>query len=164
VLLWQAPFKENDWIEIDGHVGEVIKMGSFKVRLRTTKNKHILIPNLKIVNNDIVSYTPRYVEYGHPLIHINITTALDCNVKQINDLLKEAAYNLPESLIIHSKEPFIFVTITQEGNINHELNCYLADISKKEETYSKLYEQVIALLKNNNINLIIPEYNVDYHC
>ena len=56
-LLFLKPFKIGDYIEFEGIEGTVANMHILNTTLKTFDNKTIIIPNSKLINQNIINYT-----------------------------------------------------------------------------------------------------------
>ena len=57
ILIATKPFKENDFVEIDGQSGSVKEIKILYTILTTTDNKMVVVPNKNVVENTIVNYS-----------------------------------------------------------------------------------------------------------
>jgi small-conductance mechanosensitive channel len=57
MLSFNQPFRPNDFIEIEGLVGRVIRMTSRATILMTPDGNHLRIPNAKVYKSPIINYT-----------------------------------------------------------------------------------------------------------
>lgn len=65
LLALQTPFKQGDYIEHDGMVGEVLSISLRNTQIKTTDGKDVFIPNANLIKNTLISYTiDGYLRYG----------------------------------------------------------------------------------------------------
>lgn len=65
LLALQTPFKQGDYIEHDGMVGEVLSISLRNTQIKTTDGKDVFIPNANLIKNKLISYTvDGYLRYG----------------------------------------------------------------------------------------------------
>jgi small-conductance mechanosensitive channel len=59
VILIDQPFRINDGIKIEdyGTWGDVVEIGTRTTRILTRDNRHVIIPNTRILNSRIINYT-----------------------------------------------------------------------------------------------------------
>ncbi|MGA0242426.1 MAG: mechanosensitive ion channel family protein, partial [Candidatus Marinamargulisbacteria bacterium] len=98
-LLWQAPFKIGDRIQIQDHQGDVIDIGVFKFTLLEIGNwvdanqstgRMIRIPNADIFNQPIANYSKgfNYIWYEIPVV-----LTYESNWRKTKELLLEIINN-----------------------------------------------------------------------
>lgn len=65
LLALQTPFKQGDYIEYDGTVGEVLSINLRNTQIKTVDGKDVFIPNANLIKNNLISYTvDGYLRYG----------------------------------------------------------------------------------------------------
>lgn len=57
LILILRPFNVDDWVEMAGTAGKVVCIKIFTTELLTGDNKKIIIPNARVLNDNIVNYT-----------------------------------------------------------------------------------------------------------
>ncbi|MBD0831849.1 mechanosensitive ion channel family protein [Aestuariibaculum sediminum] len=96
ILKAQRPFSENDWVEINGTYGIVIKKGWITTSIKTVPGQEVFVPNQLIYNGNFTNYSTWQkrriilktgVSYGDDLEHVK-TVALD-EIKKIQQLLPD---------------------------------------------------------------------------
>jgi len=53
----QKPFKDGDWIKIDGKFGTINKIGWITTTIKTTTGQEVFVPNQIIYNNTFTNYS-----------------------------------------------------------------------------------------------------------
>jgi len=91
----QKPFKDNDWVNIDGNFGTINKIGWITTTIKTTTGQEVFVPNQIIYNNTFTNYSTynkrrvvlqSSVSHGDDLDLVK-RVALD-EINQIESLLK----------------------------------------------------------------------------
>jgi len=57
IILIARPFEVNDWIEVGDHEGLVTRVTLQNTEIRTFNEEHVLVPNDRIVNEEVINYT-----------------------------------------------------------------------------------------------------------
>lgn len=96
ILKVQRPFSENDWVEINGTYGIVLKTGWITTSIKTVPGQEVFVPNQLIYNGNFTNFSTwkkrriilkTGVSYGDDLEHVK-TVALD-EIKKIKQLLPD---------------------------------------------------------------------------
>lgn len=56
-ILVSKPFKNGDYVEVNGLAGTVSQIRFMNTSLNTIDNKRVIVPNSQIMNNSIINYT-----------------------------------------------------------------------------------------------------------
>lgn len=57
ILMLERPIKVGDLIEFDGATGRVERIGTRSTRIRTADNVHVIVPNSRLLENNVVNWT-----------------------------------------------------------------------------------------------------------
>ncbi|MGB7949737.1 MAG: mechanosensitive ion channel domain-containing protein, partial [Candidatus Binatia bacterium] len=57
LLSMKQPFVHDDWVDIEGHEGHVLRLTSRATILMTLDGNHVRIPNAKVFNGVVINYT-----------------------------------------------------------------------------------------------------------
>ncbi|MCB0686567.1 MAG: mechanosensitive ion channel family protein [Saprospiraceae bacterium] len=96
LLKFQNPFKEGDWVGIDGNYGYITDVGWITTTIKTIPGQEVFVPNQIIYSGTFTNYSTwgkrriileSGVSYGDNLEHVK-NTALD-EVKNIDGVLAE---------------------------------------------------------------------------
>lgn len=95
ILLFERPIKIGDRIEVDGTQGDVVEIGGRATTIVTNDDVAMIIPNSKFITEKVVnlSYTGEEVRFRIP-----VTVACDCDVREVERLLTDAAGANPDVL------------------------------------------------------------------
>lgn len=106
-LLVERPFEIGDFIEVDATVGEVIGIDTLSVKLRTTDNLYVRIPNETLIKTRVVNRS------RFPIRRLDLTVGIAYaeDVERVEQLLLDLAARNPACL----EEPRPFVLVTSFG-------------------------------------------------
>ncbi|WP_228300767.1 mechanosensitive ion channel family protein [Marinobacter lipolyticus] len=106
-LLVERPFEIGDFIEVDATVGEVIGIDMLSVKLRTTDNLYVRIPNETLIKTRVVNRS------RFPIRRLDLTVGIAYaeDVERVEQLLLDLAARNPACL----EEPRPFVLVTSFG-------------------------------------------------
>ena len=89
LIVFFKPFKIGDTVEVGGVYGTVESMNIFSSVLKTTDNKIIIVPNSKIISNNIVNESAKKVRRLDMILSIGY----DDDLKKIKEILSDIVEN-----------------------------------------------------------------------
>ena len=177
-LLWQAPFKIGDRIQIQDHQGDVIDIGVFKFTLLEIGNwvdanqstgRMIRIPNADIFNMPIANYSKgfNYIWYEIPVIvtyESNWKKAKHALLKIITDYCKVYEDQLKRELREAKKlYPINYTYITPTiytSSLDHGISLtirYLVATRRIRQSNHDLWEAILEFIdQHDDIDLAYP--------
>lgn len=96
MLVGTKPFKEGDFVDIDGVAGTVKAVRMLTTELVTTDNKKITLPNSKITSASVVNYSTkptRRVEW-------TFSVAYGSDIRAVKDVLLDCVRRHPKTLSV----------------------------------------------------------------
>lgn len=153
VILVTKPFKEGDFINVDGQEGDVIAINMITTVLLTPDNKRIIIPNTTVTSSNIINYesnSTRRLDFD-----FNISYKYDTSIvkKVIEDAVKK------NKLILKTPKHSIFVLSNNNNGLIYSCRVWV----KTEQHWSlkiELLEQIVNNLKQNNIEITVNKLDV----
>jgi small-conductance mechanosensitive channel len=177
-LLWQAPFKIGDRIQIQDHQGDVIDIGVFKFTLLEIGNwvdanqstgRMIRIPNADIFNQPIANYSKgfNYIWYEIPVV---VTYESDWKKTKalLNDLISEYCKQYEDQLkreLRHAQKdyPINYTYITPTiytSTLDHGIRLtirYLVATRRIRQSNHELWEKILDITaQHDDIDLAYP--------
>ncbi len=93
-LIWERPFEAGDMIKVGDTLGIVLSIDLLSVKLRTTDNRFIRMPNETLIKSQVITVT----RFPIRRMDIDIGVAYKENVGRVMEILVEIADNNPYSL------------------------------------------------------------------
>ncbi len=153
MLIGMKPFKEGDYVDIDGVAGTVKSVRLLTTELLTPDNKKIILPNSKITSASITNYSAkptRRVEWRFDLSQTDdIGAARAAFFKVLNAHSKILSEPAPEVHLDEIKGGALVFTV--RGWVNN------ADFW---EVYWEVNEQAVQALKDVGISISRPKLDV----
>lgn len=120
MLIILQPFKEEDFVEVAGHMGMVEKVMLFSTLLRTTDNREITIPNGQIYAEPLVNYSARDTRRLDLIFGIDYNSDLRKAKQILQDIVAadERILKEPESLVVVSELADSSVNFTVRAWVN----------------------------------------------
>ncbi|MGZ5282697.1 MAG: mechanosensitive ion channel family protein [Bacteroidia bacterium] len=136
LILLFKPFKVNDTIEAQGHIGTVKEIQILYTILYTADNKKVIIPNGNLSNNDVVNYSASE----------NRRLDLKINVAYHSDLQKAKAILFriieEDDRILKEPVPQIGVSMLADTGVNLTIMVWL-----KRENYGNVQFHIYEMTK-----------------
>lgn len=154
----QKPFKDNDWVTLDGEYGLILKIGWITTSIKSISGQEIFVPNQLVYNSTFINYSTfsqrriilkTGVSYGDDLDLVK-RVALD-EISQIKAMLQ-------------SPPPDFYFTDIGGSTYNFELRFW---IEFKEQTdYLEAMSETIMRIKKRfekeNISIAYPVQTLDF--
>lgn len=147
------PFKVDDYVEINGVEGTVVKISLMFTKLRTYKNEMLFIPNSVVGSSIIKNYT--HEEYRR--VEYTIGVSYDNDVEKVKTALMELLNEEP--LVAKSEDIVIFVNDYAASSINFTFRAYTKCNDYLKCLFS-LKDHLKAKLDKHGINIPYPQLDV----
>lgn len=155
VLTYSRGLKIGDRVKIGDTEGDVIDRTLLITRMRTIKNVIITIPNVIVMQNQIVNYSSQAREAGL-ILHTSVTIGYNAPWRQVQNLLIKAALETTD--ILEEPEPYVFKTRLNDHHITYELNAFTDEPRRKEEIYSNLHQNILDKFNQAEVEILSPTY------
>jgi small-conductance mechanosensitive channel len=155
VLTYSRGLRIGDRVRIGDTEGDVIDRTLLITRVRTIKNVIITIPNVIVMQNEIVNYSSEARETGL-ILHTSVTIGYDAPWRQVQNLLVKAALETTD--ILERPQPFVFKNSLNDHHITYELNAYTKMAVRKEDIYSELHQNILDKFNNAEVEILSPTY------
>ncbi len=118
LLIFTKPFKAGDFVDISGTSGTVKEIKLFSVKLVTTDNLTIVIPNNTVFGATIINYSKMPVRR----LELVIPVSYDADVEQVKGLLN--ACTQKDGRILNNPAPFCRLTEYGASSLNFTLRVW----------------------------------------
>ena len=155
LLSMKQPFIHNDWVDIEGHEGHVLRLTSRATIMMTLDGNHVRIPNAKVFNGIVMNYTRNPERRFSFDMGVSVDTSL------------EAAQNLAARTLLEMegvlKDPPPCVDVQTLGDFNVVLRVF-GWVDQHHFAFLKVKSEAIRLVKEafDAAGIVMPEpiYNV----
>ena len=153
ILISTKPFKEGDYVQINGVEGTVQNIRMLTTCLATTDNKIVVIPNSTIVTNEIINYSAR----KERRVGFEFDIAYESDIEKA----KEIILNVMKSNgnILLDKAPFVSLKTLKESSLGLIANCW-CDTEDYWSVYYYVMDNVYNEFKRNNISVPFNQLEV----
>lgn len=153
LILLFRPYKVDDLIEAQGHLGVVKEIQIFVTVINTPENKTVIIPNGAISNGDITNYTVA----GKIRVDLVIGISYDSDIKAARNALMAVMQS--HDKVMKDPAPFVGVVELGDSAVNLAVRPY-CDPAHYWDVYFDIYEQGKEALDAANITIPFPQVDV----
>jgi small-conductance mechanosensitive channel len=155
VLTYSRGLKIGDRVKIGETFGDVIDRTLLVTRVKTIKNEIITIPNVVVMQNEIINFSAEARRDGL-ILHTSVTIGYDEPWRHVQDLLIEAALSTGDILDI--PEPFVLKTSLDNHYVSYELNAFTDNPDRMADIYSDLHQNILDKFNNACVEIMSPTY------
>lgn len=155
VLTYSRGLKIGDRVQIGDTVGDVIDRTLLITRVKTIKNVIITIPNVIVMQNQIVNYSLEARETGL-ILHTSITIGYDEPWRNVQKLLINAALETTD--IMEYPKPYVLKTSLNNHHVTYELNAFTAVPVRMADIYSDLHQNILDKFNQAEVEILSPTY------
>jgi small-conductance mechanosensitive channel len=154
ILLIEKPLKPGDRINVDGVEGTVKKIRVRSTQIITPAREDIIVPNSDLVTRRVTNYvyTDKYLS-----IFCQVLVSYDSDVKLVNELLLQAAYQHDDVIKTGRNKPNVLLKSFGDYGLNFQLWCLIRDANKKSVVQSDLNYTILKLFREHHIEIPIPQ-------
>lgn len=155
VLTYSRGLRIGDRVKIGETIGDVVDRTLLITRVRTIKNVVITIPNVVVMQNEIINYSSEARNAGL-ILHTCVTIGYDEPWRNVQELLVKAALETLD--IMEYPEPFVLETSLDNHYITYELNAFTDNPLRMEEIYSDLHKNILDKFNQAEVEILSPTY------
>lgn len=156
VLTYMRPFRIGDRVRIADALGDVVSANLLLVRVRTSHNVDIAIPNSLVLGNHIINFSTNASSHGL-VLHTSVTIGYDVPWRKVHELLVAAARRTPA--ILADPAPFVLQTALGDYAVAYELNACTGTAHGMAETHSRLHEAIQDVFNEAGVEILSPAYS-----
>lgn len=153
-ILMSHPFKNGDFVEVNGLSGFVAEIRFMNTIITTADNKRIVIPNSDLTKNKIINYSAE----ENRRVDLTFSIGYGDDIAKAKQIVLETAMSLEQ--VLHEPVPEVFVSAQGESavELSAKLWCKSADYWS---VYYAMQENVKLAFDKNGVN--IPFEQLDVH-
>ena len=154
MIIFNKPFKKDDYVEIAGEEGRITQINLFNTTLMTDDDTVIIVPNSEAVNNPIINYEG--CRYRRVVVDIAVDKGSD--VGAVRGIVSRVADSEP---LLSQEQDYSVVMNGQDTNcVKMQLKCFTATADYWTVKY-RMTENVYNALKDEGY--LTPNLQVDVH-
>ena len=158
-MTYRRAFKVGDRIRVGDVMGDVILARLQVTHLRSIKNEEIVIPNSKILGEEVINYSSLGRERGSLLLHSEVSIGYDTPWRQVEALLLKAAERTPG--LAPEPAPFVLVKGLGSFSIVYEVNVPCPEASAMARLYTALHKNILDVFNEHGVQIMVPAYEGD---
>ncbi len=147
------PFKLGDYIEGAGEAGTVEEIQTFNTKLKTPDNKSIIIPNSKLMGDNITNYSAKEIRRVDLTAGIGYSDDIDKARSVLNDILAQ------DGRVLNDPEPTVAVVELADSSVNFVVRPWV-----KLDDYWDVYFDITEAIKKRfdaeGIGIPFPQRDV----
>ena len=149
-VLVDKPFGVGDYIKVDDQYGQVDEITLRSTRLRTVRNRIMVLPNTEMIKEKVMNHTKRNV--------LRLDIPFGIAYKERPDEAREALLPIVEDddRILSDPSPTAVVTEMDDSSVNMLLRFYLRDPSQEVPMRWEYTEKVRETLRDADIEIPFP--------
>ena len=144
LIVSQKPFKEKDYVEIDGVGGQITRIGVFTSELVTFDNRKITLPNRSVTASPIVNYDAMPTRR----VDIKFKASLSCEIDKIKAESEKIIYEDPRT----QKGSFTIVVDNLDGGVAFVIK-YWVDTADYWDSLYLNNEKIFKMLQKLDVAL-----------
>lgn len=117
ILLAEQPIRVGDVVELNSTYGTVEHIGLRSTRVRTGANFELIVPNSKLLENNVVNLT---LSDNSIRTKVTLTAAYNSPASEVRTLLEEVALRNPR--VLRDPSPTVLITNFASGGLELELH------------------------------------------
>ncbi|EMO6900795.1 small-conductance mechanosensitive channel MscS [Pluralibacter gergoviae] len=155
LLVMFRPFRAGEYVDLGGVAGTVLHVQIFSTTMRTVDGKIVVIPNGKIIADNIINYSREPVRRNEFIIGV----AYDSDIDQVKQLLT----NIIESdeRILKDRDMTVRLNELGASSINFVVRCW-SKSSDLQNVYWDVLERVKRDFDANGISFPYPQMDVNF--
>lgn len=153
-ILLNHPFKNGDFVELNGVQGNVADIRFMNTVITTADNKRIIIPNSHITTNHIINYSAE----DRRRIDLTYSISYTDDITKAKNVIKNVA--ILNDKILDDPEPQVYVKSHEASSINLLIRLWCKG-TDYWEVYYEMQEKVKIAFDENGIS--IPFNQLDIH-
>lgn len=153
ILLIEQPIRIGDRIEMDGTLGDVVRIAARSTWIRTNDNVVRIVPNSNFINNAVTNWTA-----NDPTVRIHIPVGVGYNAdpEKVREILLQAAIAHPD--VLPNPAPDVVFTDFGDNSLNFTLRVWtLKKAHISAVLRSDLYFDLFRRFNAANIELPFPQ-------
>jgi small-conductance mechanosensitive channel len=157
-LTYRRTFRRGDRVKIGEHIGYVENSRVMATYLRTPKNELVVVPNSKIINEEVVNYSTLARREGL-ILHTTVGIGYDAPWRQVEAMLLEAAARTPA--LLRRPKPYVLQKMLGDFAVTYELNVYCDRPRAMGRLYTQLHRNILDIFNEYGVQIMTPAYESD---
>lgn len=154
----EAPFAVDDWVEVEGHEGRVVRQNWRTLAIVTRRGETVIVPNGNVAHGKITNYSRPNPVVAHDLF-IKVAYAHPPN--EVKAVLQDVLAGIRG--IVSSPPPFAAVDRYADFAIEYRIRFWMEDYSRKFELHDLVLARSWYALRRAGMTIPVPVRDVNLH-
>lgn len=154
---YRRAFRVGDMIKAGDYVGEVRELRLMATCLRTLKNEEVVIPNSKLIGEEVLNYSSLSSVKGL-VLHTRVGIGYEVPWRKVEAMLLEAA-RMTEGL--GSDGAFVLIKELGDFAVFYELNIPCSEPCRMQAYYTELHKNILDAFNKYGVQIMTPAYEGD---
>ncbi|MBV7332393.1 mechanosensitive ion channel [Chloroflexi bacterium TSY] len=152
----EAPFQVDDWVEVDGQEGKVVRQNWRTLAIVTRKNEYVVLPNGNVAQDKIINYSR-----PSPLVAFDVFVGVAYThpPSQVKAILAQALVGLEG--VETSPAPQIILIEYADFAINYRVRFWYRDYAQKNELRDAVSTRLWYALRRAEMTIPFPIRDVN---
>lgn len=146
-IFWDRPFVLGDLVEINGYYGRVENITLRSTRVVTVDGRMLAVPNSKVIDSTIVSYT----NFPHLRLDVDFTIGVMEDLNRVRDIVLQLCQDPSEYL--QTPKPELVVTQLNDYNLALQLRVWIRDETSHVKARFRLREELFEALRSAEVDM-----------
>jgi small-conductance mechanosensitive channel len=155
VTMFVGTFRIGDVVKIGEVFGVVTEMTMTLTRLKTPFNTIVSVPNIAIMNGQLVNYSTMAGNDG-VVLTTSVTIGYDAPWRTVHALLLKAAARTGH--IETTPSPFVLQTSLDDFYVSYQLNAYTRVPAAMRNIYGELHQNIQDAFNEGGVEIMSPHY------
>lgn len=153
LIIFTKPFRQGDYVSIDGTEGTVKEIRLFNTKLTTPENLDVIIPNSKVLGANVVNYS------AMPLrrIDIDVPVPYDTDVETVKHVLLSCMTE--DDRVVNLPAPLCRLYEYGSSALIYRVRCWVPN-GEYWNTKFDLNERMLIRLRKNKIEIPFDQMDV----
>ena len=156
VLTYTRAFREGDRVRIGDTVGDVVDLGTFTTRVRTTKDEEVVIPNAVVQTAALVNFST-FAQHDGVQVSSQVTIGYDAPWRTIHRLLEAAARNV-EGLAL-DPAPYVIQKALDDFYVRYEVRAFCNTPRELHLVEGRLNQAIQDEFFREGVEICSPHFN-----
>jgi small-conductance mechanosensitive channel len=154
-MLVEQKLKVGDFVEWEGLSGYIVEISLRSTVIRTITQRHIVIPNSRLVGNQVINWTYQDTKGWVP---VSVSVAHESDPVVVIEALLDSAYL--EETVSYEYPPEVYFTGFGPTSLDFVLWIWVDRVDLKHKTESSLRFIIDQNLRQHQIRLASPRYDL----
>ena len=155
IAIFVGAFRIGDVVKLGDVYGVVTETTMTLTRIRTPLNTMVSVPNISIMNGQLINYSTLAREDG-VILTTSVTIGYDAPWRTVHGLLLEAAARTAH--VEKTPAPFVLQTSLDDFYVSYQLNAYTKYPVGMRLTYGELHANIQDAFNAGGVEIMSPHY------